>query len=430
MCEGSSLSTTLHHPVDRLLGISPFGFLAQTLRLNCLDCHDSFGLLGVRPKYSDDWCRQVCHSQSARTAILEKVASARALAPLWDPGKWHALSGEAAQWRPYLTACPECLKSSYHSMLFQLPWVNQCPWHRVRTIAQCPSCSAPLWKSFQPDAPPFVCSCGLDHVHPSLLLSDPEGQSGARAFQVRRYLAWAEASRSHRDLFGCEDDPRLIEASTRLLTPRGAAWHAPARTTSKLLLRSSVVNHLPASAQCLSSTALAGLAPAIADTAEFFLELPREMEAPLERITFSIASKFPPGDFSERERRLLGMSTIDESPRQFSRVNVILLAAYVIHGRLFFDGRVLSRSAQATLREIARAISMRATDTSQVATYYRAFSRILCRAYARAAFQVLSEVEYSACKRPPPPLRPIVLTRGRLQRSDVKILWVPDPDAK
>ena len=175
---------------------------------------------------------------------------------------------------------------------------------------------------------------------------------------------------------------------------------------------------------------LAGLAPAIADAAEFFLELPREMGNALERITFSIASKFPAGDFSERERRLLGMSTTDDSPRRFPRAHVVLLVAYAVHGRLFLDGRVLSRSAQATLREIAEAISMRTGEGSRLATYYRAFSRILFRAYARAAFQALSEVEYSACKRPPPPLQPIALTRSRLRCSDVKLLWMPKATSK
>lgn len=430
MSDGGSFDAILHHSPDRLLGISPLGFVAQTLRLNCLDCHDSLGLLGVRPKYSDDWCRHLCHSHRAQTAIVGRVPAANALAPLWDPRKWQALNGSAAQWRPYLTACPECLKSSYHSILFQLPWVNQCPWHRVRTVAQCGSCGAPLWKSFQSGAAPFICSCGRDHVQPSLLLSDPEGKDGAREFHVRRYLAWADASRLRRDLFGCEEDSRVTEATCWLFVPRGAAWHGGNEGSSGPLVRSSVVRYPCTLGQSLSSETLAGLAPAIADAPEFFLELPQEMGNALQRITFSIASQFPPGDFSERERRLLGMSTSDDSPRRFSRVNVILLVAYAVHGRLFFDGRVLSRSAQATLREIAEAISRRTGDASRLATYYRAFSRILFRAYARAAFQVLSEVEYSACKRAPAPLRPIALTRCRLRCSDVKLLWIPEATSR
>jgi len=430
MSDGGSFDAILHHSPDRLLGISPLGFVAQTLRLNCLDCHDSLGLLGVRPRYSDDWCRYLCHSHGAKTAIIDRVPAANKLALLWDPRKWQALNGAAAQWRPNLTACPECLKSSYHSMLFQLPWVNQCPWHRVRTVAQCGSCGVPLWKSFQSDAPPFICSCGRDHVQPSLLLSDPDGKDGAREFHVRRYLAWADASRSRRDLFGCEGDTRVTEATSGLFVPRGAAWHGGTEGSSGQLFRSSVVKHPCTPRQSLSSEALAGLAPAIAGDAEFFLELPQEMGNALERITFSIASKFPPGEFSERERRLLGMSTTDDSPRRFSRVNVILLAAYAVHGRLFFDGRVLPRSAQATLREIAEAISRHTGEGSRLAAYHRAFSRILFRAYARAAFQALSEVEYSACKRPPPPLRPIALTRSRLRCSDVKLLWIPEATSK
>lgn len=433
MSEVGPLGTILHHSPDQLLGISPLGFLAQTLRLNCLGCRDSFGLFGVKPKYSDDWCRQLCHSQMAQSAIVNSVPAARTLGPLWNPRNWHALGGQAAQWRPYLTACLERLKSSYHSMMFQLPWVNRCPWHRVRTVAQCPSCSAPLWRSFQSEAAPLVCSCGRDHVQTPILLSDPDGQSGLRQSQLRRYLAWAYASRSRRDIFGCEHDPRVVEASSRLFVPRGAPWNAETHGPSSALFRSSMVKHPSTSAQCLSSDGLAAmtaLAPAIACTAEFFLELPQEMEATLERVTFSIASKFPPGDFSERERRLLGMPKTDESPRRFSRVSVILLAAYAVHGRLFFDGRVLSRPAQAILREIAGAISMRSRDSTRLAAFYRAFSRILSRAYERAAFQVLSEVEYSACRRPPPPLRPIALTRSRLHRTDVKLLWIPDPSAK
>lgn len=40
--------------------------------------------------------------------------------------------------------CPQCLDLNYHCVLFDLPFVQSCPWHRVPLISSCSECSAPV----------------------------------------------------------------------------------------------------------------------------------------------------------------------------------------------------------------------------------------------------------------------------------------------
>lgn len=46
----------------------------------------------------------------------------------------------------YLKNCPECARSCYHSDLYQLPWLTQCPIHDQPLSTVCPTCKN-LWPS-------------------------------------------------------------------------------------------------------------------------------------------------------------------------------------------------------------------------------------------------------------------------------------------
>jgi hypothetical protein len=45
---------------------------------------------------------------------------------------------------PYLRWCPECLKSGYHALSFQIPIVHRCPGHDLQLIQRCPRCRVEL----------------------------------------------------------------------------------------------------------------------------------------------------------------------------------------------------------------------------------------------------------------------------------------------
>lgn len=416
----------VHHQPQGSFGISPLGFAIQTLRLNCLDCHDALGTLGIYPKYAEDWCRHLCHSAKGKIALIQHVPEASVLAELWDATAWQAFGGKAAQWRPYFTACPECLKGGYHSMLFQMPWVNQCPWHGVRIVDRCPCCRLPLWKGFQSGAPPLICACGYDHVDRKQLVSDAANQFRQRQAHLARYLSWARASRDCRDLFGCEDAPDLIEACAQLFVPRGARWHKELHPRTTPLVRRSILGNPSGARHAEFPVGFSRLASSIAECGEFFLELPCELSRPMARVTSSITSLFPSDDFSLRERSVLGVQDISRPKRTSSRTSVLLLPAYCVQGRMFFDGRVLPRSVQATLREIAGTAMRRGEDLAKLAAYSRAFSRVLCRGYAASAYRALSSVEYSSCTRPPAPGRPVVIVRHNTTSSSITLAWLAD----
>lgn len=202
MDSGSEVRAVAHLPPAWITGISPFGFVVQTLRFNSLYCSDGHAALGIRPRYSEDLCRQLCLSAKARASIAARVPAASILAPLWQPTAWQVFSGSATHWRPYLSGCTECMKTGYHSMLFQMPWVNRCPWHSQPLRSECEHCSRPLWHGFRSDAPPLLCPCGHDPVS-SRSTIDEEGKIEAlRASWIKRYLRWAGASRVRRTIVG------------------------------------------------------------------------------------------------------------------------------------------------------------------------------------------------------------------------------------
>src|ERR1035437_9692216 len=41
---------------------------------------------------------------------------------------------------PHLRYCPDCMKTGFHSILFQFPLFSRCPEHNVPLIERCPSC--------------------------------------------------------------------------------------------------------------------------------------------------------------------------------------------------------------------------------------------------------------------------------------------------
>lgn len=80
-------------------------------------------------------------------------------------------------------------------MLFQMPWVNRCPWHSQPLTSQCEHYSRPLWHGFRSDAPPLVGACGHDPVSGRNIIDEEGGIEALRASWIKRYLRWAGASR-------------------------------------------------------------------------------------------------------------------------------------------------------------------------------------------------------------------------------------------
>lgn len=62
----------------------------------------------------------------------------------------------------YLRFCPECIRSGYHSSIFQLQFVSRCPCHHETLMEKCPFCKKiiPYNISRYDRRAPYSCQCG------------------------------------------------------------------------------------------------------------------------------------------------------------------------------------------------------------------------------------------------------------------------------
>lgn len=426
MISSDGTLTIAHRDFAELHGVSPFGIVVQGLRINCLLPVDAFCTMGVRLTYGEDWSQRLCLSERLKTSLLTKLPAASVLAPMWKPEHWQAFGDGHVHWRPMLMACPECLKSGYHSMLFQVPWVNRCPWHRVLLTSQCAACSKPLRKSIARDTPPLLCECGHDPVSAEMVLHEPGEVIERRRTSLKRYMNWALASRARRDVFGLRDDPRGWDVmGTRLLGTR-IPWHDQGKTSHKVLARTTTVHHPIPPPDANYRGELARIASEAGQTKDFFLELPASVEKSMRRVSASIASKFPSDAFTERERACLGITGPSAPAEGQPRPSVILLVAYRIKDRVFFDGRILPKAVQEVLQEIFLALAKQSDDASHVEGYLRAYERILSRGYAGAAYHVLSKLVSPSNPVTAAFWRPVAMIRRRKRTSKLTVLWVRD----
>lgn len=163
------------HPLPRKLRLagtdmtvtpfmSPLGRLYRLSRANGLSSAHFRHVLGV----SNRICIDLRHGQlnwdesgpwDTALSSTESPDSRPLGMHYWLPYRCHQTRRYAA-----LRGCLECLALGYHSPLHQLPWINQCPWHRSPITDTC-QCGRPLLPT-RTDGMPYrllQCSCGHDH---------------------------------------------------------------------------------------------------------------------------------------------------------------------------------------------------------------------------------------------------------------------------
>jgi hypothetical protein len=100
----------------------------------------------------------------------------------------------------HLRYCPECMKQSYHSALFQHYAVARCPFHDVALRVTCPSCEKPILPTFfNIENSPYECpACHHDLRRPSDLRTGlspgPSAQSLDKALEPARASLRADGS--------------------------------------------------------------------------------------------------------------------------------------------------------------------------------------------------------------------------------------------
>lgn len=350
-----------HTDLDAQYGLSAFGLVLQLSRLNLLVPQDAFSAFGIRMRYSEDWSFRLALSEGAQSAIRARVRVAEVVSSAWGIAPWQPFAGptftNSAPWQ--LRVCLPCLQYGYHSNLFQMPWLTRCPWHGSRLLINCDHCGRPLGSGIKRDMPMLLCECGSDGIKEQHLLDYHQPFEEERNHYVGRYLRWAELRRRSTVLFGTVLTDSSSEAVLRWLIrlPKGLSRVSD---THLIHLGCAIHTRTMALSKGEADSALGGDEKLRASLASFglrtptFVELPLSCADPMAQVSRSLALSCPSGSLSMGERKQFGLPPEPDQPKRSSRAALLLLPAYVVTGRLFFDARVLSREVHNVLVDICR----------------------------------------------------------------------------
>lgn len=176
---------------------SALSVLIRLVRLNYLESRDIRESLGISIRRRND----VFDLLSRNEPRLAALACAQNFDPeftkAWLPDTWwpyaNAMPLEMLDWR--LRICPECMRFAYHSLLFQMPGISRCPWHRTRLVDGCVRCGKPLFEGFDKGHRLMQCTCGHDHVDNRKAVLGDSCSAHARQAAVTAYRRWAEVRR-------------------------------------------------------------------------------------------------------------------------------------------------------------------------------------------------------------------------------------------
>ena len=179
-----------------LPGISAYGALLRTARLNHLHRGVFFAAFGLRTTRHDEISNVLTFSTTRKQSLALALGVNDKERALWDVSAWLPFSGnldwESLPWGPRI--CPCCARLGYHTLLFQLPWIARCPWHGSLLIRHCRGCGRSL--SLAWEVVPMRCACGIDSVNVREACRHRQSHLKDMALWVDNYLNWAATARS------------------------------------------------------------------------------------------------------------------------------------------------------------------------------------------------------------------------------------------
>lgn len=182
---------------ENYYGASAPSVLIRLARLNYLESNDVRDSLGISVRRRSDVFGLLSRDE-VRLATLARAQNFDAeFTKGWHPASWwpyaNAMPLDILDWR--LRICPECMRFGYHSLLFQMPGINRCPWHRSQLVNGCVRCGKPLLEGFDHGHRLLQCTCGYDHVDNQKAVLGDLRSAHARQAAVTAYRSWAEAHR-------------------------------------------------------------------------------------------------------------------------------------------------------------------------------------------------------------------------------------------
>lgn len=144
--------------------ISGYGLLRRMTQLGRL-MGVELTALGIRNRVTFDALAATQRSGTPKAGLLRAIGlqSAR-ISDYWSPEVWSPLRTGGVLERHGLPVrdCPKCAAHGYHCALFQLPFIDECPWHAARLQNSCPECGRPCWARFHADLRLGRCECGYN----------------------------------------------------------------------------------------------------------------------------------------------------------------------------------------------------------------------------------------------------------------------------
>lgn len=178
-------------------GASALSVLIRLARLNYLESGDIRQSLGIPIRRRSDVFSLLSRDHDRLDILARAQDFATEFTSAWHPDAWWPYANpmplDVLGWK--LRICPRCMRFAYHSLLFQMPGINRCPWHRTRLVDGCVRCGKPLFEGFDAGHRLMQCTCGYDHVdNQKAVLGDARNAHACQA-SVTMYRKWAETHR-------------------------------------------------------------------------------------------------------------------------------------------------------------------------------------------------------------------------------------------
>jgi len=342
---------------------SAFGQAARLATVNVFEPSEYFSGLGLRIRREEDLSQVLTFSLSRQEALASTLEIP--VTPTWDLKRWipfelrHVRLDQDWKFR----YCAACLLAGFHTLLFQLPWIHSCPWHRQRLHTGCDQCGRPNTVSGAEGRTLLQCVCGHAAINAVTALTPNPTLEAARSRFLEEYLSWAAQQRATTTVIapcsGHANWQRLAMAvrlplhlSLLCQDPGLGAWPVPVDT----------LRVLRAAPEWEAAEVLRAFRPLSRDDPGV-MELPDCMSLPFRAAAQHVAMALPPGSLTDREMSLFFPGLSGERARKFkparrkSSSDLGFVPPQRIGGRSFLHLHTIApttlRSAWAVLQEAA-----------------------------------------------------------------------------
>ena len=283
----------------------------------------------------------------------------------------------------------------------------------------------------------LLCECGADLVGERQLLDYNQPFEAQRNHYVSRYLRWAELRRGSTILLGTVLTDPSSEAVMRWMIrlPQGLRTASPMRSRHLgcvTHIRTMKIREGQADTASSADEKLHASFSSFGLRSPTLVELPYSCASPMAHVSRSLALNCPAGSLSTGEREQCGLPPDPSQPKPPTRGALLLLPAYVVTDRLFFDARVLSRDVHNVLVGLCCSYLVRRYPDPHTAEtlgrlYERTLGAVLTRGFADSAINCIQKhiPELATQRKKLGALwRPIVLMHASRRKGESRIAWL------